>query len=396
MDETALREWCDNVAKNGIAQHSDEWLRAKTLTIGGSSIAIIDGTNSFTNLHQYIALKLGLAKFESDVKPQWGNLFEEVIKLEVEQTYNCNVYGEDLYVVGKHYGTAYSPDGLAIIDGKVVLLEFKCPYSRIPGKLPPAYYVPQVKMGLCMLEPPQEGLYIEAVYRRCSWADLGPGLGFDKILVPRPATGRPVSYGFIGFYTTAEKYAEIVSRAGDDGDAGGTVTIVDGEYVHTPYAYERTCGVPGYSQEYREFNAMNDLGISSPTLFKTLMALFDKGLITPWYGRVLKHQTGANAEINSDLQRYREFCSGAAGAAGAAGGIINFGILPWKLLRIESHKIDREEDFLDRYIEPIKTIVDFVKSTCEKTDAEKQEALTEFIKSYYNYNPDNTLEEYEE
>ena len=394
MNEDELCAWCDNVAKNGISQHSDEWLTAKTLTVGGSSIAILDGSNTFTNLHNYIALKLGLATFNGDIKPRWGNLFEEVIKLEVEAQYNCKVYGEDLYVVGKHYGTSYSPDGLAIIDGVVKLLEFKCPYSRIPGKAPPSYYVPQVKMGLCLLDPPTSGLYIEAVYRRCSWTVLGPGPGFDKKLVPRPATGLPVSYGFIGFYTTPliAASALIAIESGEIVFTADTVSSRCGidEYEENDenitVTYDNPVGLPGYINEYRDYHRMNDLGISSPTLFKNLMLLMDKGFLKPWYGRVLKHKNvnHANSAINSDLRRYQKFCTET--------GAINYGVLPWKLLRIESHKIEREEGFLDPYIDPIKRIIDFVKETKALSVEEKTNALDRFIQDYYAANTVDILE----
>jgi hypothetical protein len=382
MTEEELLTWCNEHAKNGISQHGDKWLEAKLTTVGGSSLAIFDGSNSFTTLPDYVAMKLGLSVFQSDIKPQWGNLFEEVIKLEVEKRWKCTVYGEDLYIVGKHYGTSYSPDGLAIIDGTPVLFEFKCPYSRIPGKLPPAYYIPQVKMGLCLLELPKYGIYVEAVYRRCSWSQLGPGPGFDRTLVDRPATGSSESYGFIGFYTTPEQIGRAIEDIG-----AGKIQFIE-TTGSTAITRDNPIGVPRYLTEYRRGNAMNDIGISTPILFKNLMILMDKGYISAWYGRVHDESRPgrANVCINEDLERYKQFCGESSR--------VNYGILPWKLLRLEWHKIEYEPTYLDSYLPNITKVIDFVKSALPLDVEEKKKELSKFVEEYYRN--DTIIDEYDD
>lgn len=377
MNEEDLIRWCESKAKNGISQHDQKWKDAKVDTVGGSSIAIIKGLNPFTNLRTYIATKLGLVRFISDIKPQWGNLFEEVIKLEVEWMFKCKVHGEDLFINDcKYYGTSYSPDGLGVVDGKVVLFEFKCPQRRIPSKEPPVYYVPQVKMGLELLEPPEYGIYVEAVYRRCSWPQLGPKPGFDLSLVQRPVTGTPISYGFIGFYTTAELAAKALSDIAD-----GKVILKEG------ISSDDVIKIPGYLSEYEKCDAMNDLGASSCDLFENMMTLMDEKYLMPWYGRVHRETSvnKANALLNEEVKTYREFCKN--------GGFINYGILPWKLLQIKHHRIDPEPGYLEPMLDDIKKIIDFVKSCKDKSDDEKRDLLNKFMEDYHSGN--GGFEEYE-
>src|SRR5271166_1907671 len=177
-----LRDWVTEKEKNGIKQHSRKW--KKRITFGGSVIATIQGKNPYSNIYKMLSEKIGLSAFEQSIAPQWGNLFEDVIKRYVEFDKKCTILGEDLYIEGPGDGTSYSPDGLTVLnvvfdygfddeiktinEHLIVLMEYKCPYSRIPSGNPPEYYIPQVKMGLDLLKLPRIGLFVEGVFRRCS------------------------------------------------------------------------------------------------------------------------------------------------------------------------------------------------------------------------------------
>jgi hypothetical protein len=211
-----LKEYVENLTKNGILQHSEEWLQAKVLTVGGSQIATVLGLNTFGNVPQMIGEKLGIRFFTSDIKVQWGNLFEHLIKLYVEWDKRTKIIGSDIFVPGPP-GTSYSPDGLgAVITlktesagsqlvitpvAKRVLFEFKCPFNRIPDGTVPKYYVPQVLYGLDIIPCLDVGLFVQGVFRRCTWGDLGNNPRYDKTLVAKSAgSGSPLAYGIIGFY----------------------------------------------------------------------------------------------------------------------------------------------------------------------------------------------------
>lgn len=409
MDEAGLIAWCRAAAANGIEQHSAEWLAVKKFTVGGSSLATVMGLNAFQSLREMLLMRLGVRHFNSDIKPQWGNMLEEVIKREIEHMYQCRVHGEDLYLSGHIYGTSYSPDGLAIIDGKLVLLEFKCPYSRIPSSEPPKYYVPQVKMGLVLIPEADYGLYAEAVYRRCSWDQLGPSGNFDTTLVSKPARPiTPISYGFVGFYTTDT----IISQTQADLAAGTyrypappappaykrTYTTEVAEYgdddLHDATAAnnapieDNPLQIPGFANEYGEFvSQANDLGESSPDLMRALMHALDTGRLRAYYSETLRefNPSRANHAINGELAKYTEFIGN--------GGHTNYGVLPWKLLRIAQHRIDRETDYLEPYVETIAKIVDFVKSCNGITE---HGILTQKVEDFVSDLNGEQIEQYED
>lgn len=332
MNEQELIAWCDDRARNGISQHDPKWHAARKLTIGGSSFAILMGLNAFTTLREYLSQKLGLTHFVADIKPQWGNLFEEVIKRQVEHMYGCTIYGEDLFVLHEtNRGITYSPDGLAIVDGECVLFEFKCPYSRIPGAAVPVYYVPQVKMGLEVLAPPQYGIYAEAVFRRCAWRDCGPTRAFDTTLVARPCPNGtpPLAYGFVGVY-------------GPVANTGAS-----------------TC----------------DLGACSVAFFTKIMALIDSHKLSVWYSQEHRATTrsAAASALNRDLAAFREHVS-----ARAEMHIV--GLIPWKLLKCNTHRIDKTPGFMDPYLDELNAIVDFLHSCINLDDAAKKKALDDFMR----------------
>lgn len=390
-----LAKWCDYMAKNGIVQHSDLWLAVKRFTIGGSSISVLMGLNAFQSVRDLLASKLGLVPFGSDIKPQWGNMLEETIKCEMEHIHGCTIYGEDLYITGHIYGTSYSPDGLAVIGDKLVLLEFKCPYNRIPGREPPKYYVPQVKMGLELINPrPDYGLYAEAVYRRCMWEDLGPNGNYDTTLVAKPSKSTPpISYGFVGFYTThalIEKTREEI-RAGKykypaPPVAKGTIDDFCDDDFDEPEPSQPPNDpllIPGFEKEYGEFEPQcYDLGASTPDVFRRLMHALDTGRMVAHYSEIIREKDPrvARRRVNAELAKFTK--------KAAANDWVLYGIVPWKLLRIEQHIIDYEEGYLNPYVEDIKSIVDFVKSVTDKgfTKRELWSKIDAFMDVYNQQN----------
>jgi hypothetical protein len=345
-----LREWVATHARGGIKQHSSEWLAAKVYTIGGSSMASIQGKNPYKTCLSLISEKIGLSPFKGSIKMQWGNLFEELIKKHVEHDKQCEVLGEDLYVVGPEY-TAYSPDGLTVmdVDGReqVVLCEFKCPYSRIPATRPPAYYVPQVKMGMDLLGLPTLGLLIEGVYRRCSWDQLDNTPRCDTTLVSTTVDRNPISLGIIGFYYDPSRVAALPAE----------------DSAQLKSAYDILCqDAPGFYVDgaREQFGPCADLGIVEPALFTQIMDLFDKKVLVPYYCTPLVDPTLSRAGVSliqsmfgDQLDTFMDHC--------IQSGYINVGVLPWKLLQIKYHRIEKENDYVAPWLPKIKEIIELVK-----------------------------------
>ena len=269
-----LTKWVAEKSANGISQHSEKWHEARKFTIGGSSMPTIQGVNPFTNIRSLISQRIGLSKFVSSIQPQWGNLFEEIIKRVVEKEMNCEILGEDLFIEGPN-GLTYSPDGLAVVarpafnsvaggfsddsplssftsEECIALFEFKCPFSRIPGSYVPKYYVPQVKMGLEIIDIANHGVFVEGVFRRCSLGDLGYNEKYDKTLVAKSAGLMPLAFGFIIFSLHSQEMRsspELIEAA---------------RFLET---------IDGFTDET---NSPVDLGAAPVPFFTRIMDLYDK------------------------------------------------------------------------------------------------------------------------
>jgi hypothetical protein len=364
--ESILKKWVEFLEENGIKQQTAEWHIARKCTIGGSSMATIQGINPYSSVADLIRERLGLAKFNSDIKPQWGNLFEDVLKRFVEHDLDCTIRGEDLYVLGPP-GSSYSPDGLAVVNRnavikktfqngfsddvaeypvrEVALMEFKCPYSRIPNGTVPKYYVPQVLMGLDLLNLPSFGIFVEAVIRRCSWEQLDHNPLYDRTLVPRSSGNTPLAYGFNGFYI--------------DRNTLQATTVDTGALFEAYRAHFGTYGDD--SNDYLS----NDLGESPPSLFTLLMAAMDKKLVSIRYSGIY-YGPDREDEINNDLQEFHQFCKSS--------NHIVLGVLPWKIFRADYHIIEKIPGYLDKWYETICGITDVIKK-CEGKTPEEQNCI---------------------
>jgi hypothetical protein len=325
-----MLDWVNFIEENGVKQGTPEWLEARGGRVGGSSVSVfMNEYNPFNDKVKFALSALGINKFISDIKPQWGNLFEDVFCKYVEQDKKCEVVGADMFYPDEEGIFAYSPDGLTEIGGEVLLLEFKCPYSRAPDGKIPKYYLPQVLMGLNMIDVANRGLFAEAVFRRCSFIDHAFNNKRDYILHPKTKKADPIplAIGLIAFYV-----ADIVKCA-------DFIMKLQG------------C--------YEDLSPDNDFGIMSEELFRELMHLYDQKAVVVSRGTVM---TADNDATYEDMRRFRE-----------SAGVI--GVLPWKLFRVDYHYVERVPDFLDNIREDAREMVRFVAET-KKLSVAQQKYLT--------------------
>jgi len=359
---TILRDWVCEQELNGIKQHSEEWQKVRVCTVGGSSLATIQGINPFSTIENFVSERLGLRKFKGGIQPQWGNLFEDVIKRVVEYDHKCTILGEDLYIPGgmNNPGLSYSPDGLAVIklpitirtayslpEETIVLLEFKCPYSRIPEGKVPKYYIPQVKMGLELLEFPTIGLFVEGVFRRCTWQQLGFDPECDQLLV-KTKTSNPLAIGIIGVYFNPINNLD------------NSLTL---KYNRMMEMYREVFGEAGsISNDYLN----NDLGACSSELFTLIIDCIDCSILTAYYGNITYSDNTAdvNAFVKNELIEYNKFCTKEC--------VVNMGILPWKLFRLDYNYIEKEVGYLSPWIPKINEIVDLLRECCDPINETKK------------------------
>jgi hypothetical protein len=369
----------DYVAKfdNGITQHSAAWFTAKLFTVGGSQIATIVGKHPFSSMYQLIGSKIGIVKFVSNIKVQWGNLFENVIKIYVEYDKHTEIVGDEMFIPGPP-NTSYSPDGLGVInmiyeecDSRMTtlssvntraLFEFKCPYSRIPDGKVPKYYVPQVKYGLDMIPVVDIGVFVEAVFRRCSWDQLGYNPDYDRKLVAKSSGNLPLAYSVIGFYLDRTKF--------DTLSQSDAISKLHKKLIKQ---YTEVFEVGHTENDF----ASNDLGDSDPELFETIMHCFDQKILDVYYGTLTYTQDNfaeddATRLMNTNLELFEKKCRD--------NDYVNFGILPWKLFRIDYNYIEREAGYVARYKDKIDEIIDVVRECCDpKNERIKMNIFNSYI-----------------
>ncbi len=326
---STLKNWVADKQRNGIRQHEPAWYAARVNTISGSILSTVMGKNPYQNIAYLISEKIGLSAFKGDIKTQWGNLFEDVLKAYVEIDKHCEILGTALLVEGPPY-TCYSPDGLAVIEvcpgaPQIVLCEFKCPFSRLPAAGPPKYYIPQVKMGLDVLQLPTIGLLAEGVFRRCAWDDLGFSSAADTSLVDTlVTTSGPIACGFIGLF--------------------GSSPQVDALYSAT-YASRGTSANDYFS---------NDLGLAPSGLITAIIKAFAEGQLKTHYAPIILPHDDCDSKLVAHLEDYMKVCRGQTPDT------YNYGLLPWKLFSVNYNYIEKEQDYLKPWLPKIKEIIELV------------------------------------
>lgn len=238
-------------------QGTEQWLKLRIHTIGGSEMATVLGQNKYQTLKDFVGGKLGIDKykFSGNIATRWGKVFEPVFRLFVERLFSNTIYETGSIPGYKNTEgivlQSYSPDGLGICDiarvkkmidicsdkyfgissseepefhniyesfkrkygnsrnpddrRMVVLFEFKCPLYSEPDGSVPAHYISQPLTGLCTIPITTMALFMQGLYRKCSAADFILNDSIDTTF-HRPLGGGkgkqllPKVMGFVGFY----------------------------------------------------------------------------------------------------------------------------------------------------------------------------------------------------
>lgn len=216
-------------------QGSQEWLRSRTETIGGSEISTILGLNPYQSIKQLIKQKIGLTSFKK-APPLWfGNIFEYILQQYTEILFDTKIYETGSIPYEKSNLIKYSPDGLSVIKNDklkfllskydiinkindfsifdntkiennkelLVLFEFKNPYMRVLKKNEiPVYYINQPRLGMEVIDMCEVSIFIEAIFRFCSIEDIinlnnkYSTYHFDKIRY----NNMPIAYSSFSIY----------------------------------------------------------------------------------------------------------------------------------------------------------------------------------------------------
>lgn len=185
-------------------QGSQEWLKSRSETIGGSEISTILNINKYQTIKQLIEQKTGLSSFKKAAPLWFGNIFEYVLQQYTEILFDTKIYETGSIPYKKSKLIKYSPDGLAIINKNklnrifieedyinkifnkseftndeinkkevLILFEFKNPFMRVikPNEIP-IYYINQPQLGMEVINICEASIFIESVFRFCSYNDI--------------------------------------------------------------------------------------------------------------------------------------------------------------------------------------------------------------------------------
>lgn len=354
MSESELNQLIDdfvNIYNSDIKQKDTEWYRLMGTTVGGSEIAAIMSLNRYTSYYGVIESKIEICKgtknFNSsnDISCCWGTIFENVIERYVSIDLGNEVKGTKM-CIQKYEGHRNSPDGYVVANfylkdnvyhiwttdmpremimlSMILLLEFKCPISRRPTGDVPKYYKPQVLSGLAVSPVAHKGLFVDAIFKKCSLDQLGDNGKYDIVFHKKTVTNLlPIAWGIIPVYAPTSKITDNIKEM-----------------------YESHFNI-NFNEEN---NNVIDLGDTTIELFKKMMkAMSEKELIPT--RPTIKFLDG-----RGDIDCLE---------IGDKPNCILFALLPWKLFDVSYVPIDREPNFLENIYPLIQTVHATVKECIE-------------------------------
>lgn len=230
-------------------QGTDQWLKLRITTVGGSELATVLGENKYQKLKDFVGGKLGIEKykFSGNTATRWGKMFEPIFRTYVETLFSNNIHETGSIPGYRNDGVviqSYSPDGIGICDTSVIkkyidisgqqylgeapsqdskfnnimvrnkqiitLFEFKCPLRMTLNGKVPDNYISQPLAGLCTIPITKMALFMQGVYRRCTTEDFILNSKYDPIFHdsygPQPTYPMPITMGFVGFYKRDETF----------------------------------------------------------------------------------------------------------------------------------------------------------------------------------------------
>lgn len=415
--EQKLKEFVKQNA-NLDKQGSQGWHEIRKDTIGGSEISVIDGKNKYNNVEKLIARKVGFTKFEGNIACRWGNLFEPITNRLTEMLLNTNI-SETGSLPGVIPQQRYSPDGLGvatlncskIINNRlvetrehcIILFEYKAPFTTVPSGIIPTHYLPQVLAGLCSIPLASFALFVNNMYRKCSFADLltdNYDIDFHKNDAKKNIVGRPLAFGMIVFYQTAAQHAAFCKKYEDclkQDDYMMYDTDSDCEVDMTQLYNINNAKIQSY-ENYELYQFINEVFISGTTPmdlgnafyrnFNDILILLENNLITAHYcePHIMKKYDNnpflAAQKIRKGSNPNKKICEYENIIDNGLDGKKIFSYLPWKLVKSDIVYQERQPNYVKNLEPKIVDVVDKIKKIQSCNSAREKEK--EFKKIYPN------------
>lgn len=263
--------FCEEVSKCP-PQHSEEWYEKKKDTIGGSEMDSVER---------------GYKKRARGRKPtgrvyvsdalQWGTFWEDTPKTILSELCGLCVIvpgAIDGLKDGDKTLSVYSADGVALatkdcsvagVDIKkddIILIEIKCPYTRIPNGQVPERYMPQVLSGLDTINVCDYAIFIDTYIRTCKlrWFHPGSTLVHGGVIDPKET----LYMGWVTVYPTGESWETITPES--------TLDDLDISEIYIKNAHDlspNTCVTTWFTpDQYRMPNVAEVVGAYGIVCFK--------------------------------------------------------------------------------------------------------------------------------
>jgi hypothetical protein len=407
--------------KHLAPQGSDEWLAIRKYSIGGSEMSTVTKDNPFQGIDNLVAIKTGLITFDGNIACMWGKLFEPVTTKLTEMIFNTDVK-ETGSLEGCVPNQRYSPDGLAVIkihcedtiggvkfiteEYCIVLFEYKSPLYSIPSEIIPKHYMPQVKTGLCSIPITDFAIFINNLFRKCSFQDLADNPIYDMEFHNRDEKKKfkaknPLALGMILFYQTADqkqkfyfKYKDILD------DEPEPISDSDDENPSDFFGREQTYSLPSvenislYKYIYQKSNNgdgyIRDYGKAYYRDCDDIFKLLDDDLISTEYCEphifdrynnnkfiAAQNITYPEKKLCDSLNNYKTIIDGKITH-------LNYniiGYLPWKLFLSDIIYEPRNATYVEHYNGDIQNTIDIIK------DINSYKTLEEKIKAFKGHFP---------
>jgi hypothetical protein len=393
--------------RNGPVQGSEEWKKKRCKTIGGSEIAkLINSRSPFagSNMKELGLSKIGHKNFSGSIQTRWGNLFEDLNAKYFDYLYKTTTKGDQIFIADVHKNQSYSPDGIAVIDFEtdvtvfefaqdgqingahielqlvptIALIEFKSPWSRIPDGSIPDDYLCQVLAGLDTVKICSLGVYCESVFRSCSVPDYG----FNNMINRKIHTKDgdiwdlhiPVAIGFILFYADGS----INEIDHSDGGSGRSTMSIDNKYIINKAEARHVEHLKDYGDV-----SQYELGelFSTWHVCKKLQVVYSEMFM----GENNESNDGSNKESKNEHCIDAEFKKLAGGLPTTS---YIYGILPYKLMLVDTHVVNKQRGYIAKHQESIDSFMKVINMCNELPYEERKKKYEEIVNPRKVFNSD--------
>lgn len=371
MSEIELNNLIDlfvELYNDDIKQKDNNWYQLMGTTVGGSEIAALIGLNPYTSFYDVVESKLEICKgirsfnTSNSISCWWGTLFEKVIEKYISIDLGNKVKGTNI-CIQKYEGHRNSPDGYVVVnlylkDGVyniwttdlpkelidirlIFLLEFKCPITRKTTGQIPKYYKPQVLSGLDVSPIAHKGLFIDAVFKKCSLHQLKFNSQYDTSFHKKTMELIPIAIGVIPIFIPLTKITNDIKEIYE-------------EYFNIEFV--------------QDSKNIIDLGDISINLFHKIMNMIN---IHDMFAATssVHFFDGRGDEKITEFQP-KQNC-------------ILFALLPWKLFDVSYIPVDREYNFLENIYPIIQKVHALVRENLNNNLSMETIKITDICNNIY-------------